>query len=610
MFYSTQIKSVGYGGAYDISGKWLTFIGYLPVKVGDTVYTDGNVIFGNVPPKGSAMNFFFKKENGIPVLGADLRGFFSLDGVYKSYSIVGVNWLANSEKYYAHDNGEENIIDAEISLNFDGEADGVFSAEKIVQLNADFPSDDLFSQLPTAFFLSYDDCDFCNYDDAILKDCKIIQRKDNQTLEKIAIADIAETYETDVSQIADALIPQNQATEDHLQSRAKLLNFKLKTNGQWEALILVDVCNIRFRSETLSVTALKFESDSAHSNNTIILDQQSTDLSGMGLPANLLARIGDMSTFLGGAYAVDVISDHYYVTVVDDDGEAWNNTALVFPHRSFLLKLTSENQNTETLAMINYRAYSNAPYIADEGYFTFSRPWDRASQSISGNIVNSYTYVTETKQKHINSFQDDLPYIRGFLSPEEYNAVSSNRYYNTWTYVDSANSKRIYIELVSDAYGGDSYTVATRSRMGLIDVVNDYNFTRYTIIRIIRTDYFTHRLNVDYTKRTVEAIDSFTFHAQDNYKLKIYQSRSSFMECIDAEILNGDDVIFSQSQLPDLADNAYESNISICPLNAGYLVGVHGKHLYTIINNAVTEVDDELKNFRLRELKPISKSKV
>ena len=124
MFYSTQIKSVGYGGVFDVSGKWLTFIGYLPVRAGDTVFTDGNVIFGNATPRGAAMNFFLKRElKGVPVLGisfdsdSELRGYFTSSGLFKSFPIAGVDWIVNSQNAYAHDLSydENEILDAYIS---------------------------------------------------------------------------------------------------------------------------------------------------------------------------------------------------------------------------------------------------------------------------------------------------------------------------------------------------------------------------------------------------------------------------------------------------------------------------------------------------------------
>ena len=116
MFYSTTIKSIGYGGVLDIYGNWLTFIGYLPVQVGDTVFTDGNVIFGNVPPKSSVTNIALE-ASGVPVLAANLRGYFNRHGVFKSYSIAGELWIVNSNEFFTHDLSydDNEIIDAFIS---------------------------------------------------------------------------------------------------------------------------------------------------------------------------------------------------------------------------------------------------------------------------------------------------------------------------------------------------------------------------------------------------------------------------------------------------------------------------------------------------------------
>ena len=125
MFYATKIKTLGSGGAIDINGRWLRFIGRLPVREGDTVYTDGNVIFGHVPPKAAPM--LVSDLSGIPVLGVsylladeeqELRGYFTTSGRYKPYKIAKDAWVANSEKKFTH--GEEyfkrdEVIDADIT---------------------------------------------------------------------------------------------------------------------------------------------------------------------------------------------------------------------------------------------------------------------------------------------------------------------------------------------------------------------------------------------------------------------------------------------------------------------------------------------------------------
>lgn len=117
MFYATQIKSIDTGGVIDTQGKRLTFIGYLPVKVGDTVYTDGSVIFGNAPPKGSPT--VPDQPSGIPISGDDLSCYFTRFGKYKKlYSIAKDDWIVNSKLKFTHGKNalyEVEIIDADIT---------------------------------------------------------------------------------------------------------------------------------------------------------------------------------------------------------------------------------------------------------------------------------------------------------------------------------------------------------------------------------------------------------------------------------------------------------------------------------------------------------------
>lgn len=113
MFYATKIKSVLNGAAIDVNGKRLSFIGYLPVKAGDTVFTDGRVIFGNAPPKGSSA--VFDLPSGIPVLADDLQGYFTLNAIFKDYRIAGTDWIVNDKKKFGHGDVEidsNKIIDA------------------------------------------------------------------------------------------------------------------------------------------------------------------------------------------------------------------------------------------------------------------------------------------------------------------------------------------------------------------------------------------------------------------------------------------------------------------------------------------------------------------
>ena len=140
MFYRTQIKSVTSGGVVDTTGRSLRFIGFLPVKAGDFVFTDGTFVFGNAPPKGAPA--VFDEPSGIPVLGDfdssgenELRGYFTANGRYKTYGIADDDWITNSKYKFNHGeetlNGEK-VIDAEFDT--DGK---LFTAEKkITQITA------------------------------------------------------------------------------------------------------------------------------------------------------------------------------------------------------------------------------------------------------------------------------------------------------------------------------------------------------------------------------------------------------------------------------------------------------------------------------------------
>ena len=149
MFYRTQIHSVTDFGAVDVAGKKLRFMGYLPIKAGDWVFTDGTYIFGNVPPRGSPATFG-DDPPGVPVLGDfdsqnnELRGYFTTNGIYKRFGIVKDDWIVNSDIKFAHGSNiskdDEKIIDAEFAENGDNKVNKnslLVATKKIFQLAND-----------------------------------------------------------------------------------------------------------------------------------------------------------------------------------------------------------------------------------------------------------------------------------------------------------------------------------------------------------------------------------------------------------------------------------------------------------------------------------------
>ena len=115
MYYQTKIKKIHNGGATDLSGKSLEFIGNLPCKEGDVVWTDGTFIFGHVPIRGTPL--IPVETGGIPALSDNLRGYFNKSGNFKKYNVALDNWIVNDNKKFAHGNSE--VYDAEISYSGD-----------------------------------------------------------------------------------------------------------------------------------------------------------------------------------------------------------------------------------------------------------------------------------------------------------------------------------------------------------------------------------------------------------------------------------------------------------------------------------------------------------
>lgn len=285
MFYKTQIKSVTDGAAFDVTGRRLSFVGYLPVKAGDTVFTDGRVIFGNAPPKGSPA-VFDDVPSAIPVLAVgtdnnELRGYFDLRGKFKKYKIKGVDWIVNAKKIYKHDT-DTNIIDAEIVHNEQGNEIGVYTVEKVINEIAELDEDYYYCYLRHYFtvldkgyevnsMISHSNClrtpsvyipaakaDFVERDGVVLKDCNLIVSRDGDEFATINFADVVNELEAAAKKsiyIGD--IPDHYF-EEHTKSRAILHNFKIFPAGSWVALLEVELwaefTYFRFYKTTVSRT--------------------------------------------------------------------------------------------------------------------------------------------------------------------------------------------------------------------------------------------------------------------------------------------------------------------------------------------------------------------
>lgn len=88
------VQSVGIGGVVDENGRSLKVIGNMPIQPGDTVWTDGRIVYGHRPVRPNVKPFV--REGGVPFfLGDDREGGYisSNGGVHYLSGDYAIDWL-------------------------------------------------------------------------------------------------------------------------------------------------------------------------------------------------------------------------------------------------------------------------------------------------------------------------------------------------------------------------------------------------------------------------------------------------------------------------------------------------------------------------------------
>ena len=569
MFYQTQIKSIGYGGAYDVSGKWLSFIGYLPVKVGDTVFTDGNIIFGNATPRGSAINFFLKHEEmGVPVLAANLRGYFTQNGMYKPYAITGENWIVNAKIIYSHDTDDSELIDAEIAIDDDGNEIGVYSVKKEVTSLSEFTDNNLYVIYNNSstqekivyasmfeeklqwhitrniyeiqlFNTSEETADFMKQDDDIVKECEIIITNADGGEQIIKLSELMSSIETLTFNKVNIYIPDHE-DENHIKSVATLRNFKINTSGSWVALIECEICaeRIIFRQwQDLYADTDGF----SHSRSKVSIDD-----------------------YKGGETIPEVIQ-----------------------------------------SLINY--YSTAQYVitSTTTYYVKETRISNGSDPCS-TVAREHCLFKVSSDgtlEQIFLFGDYIP-----LSLQDFTCELSDEKINTETDVGEFPSHSTFS--LSKATVGTITETYVTSGLGVMLGSPNKTSTMHWIYYKYNWDIYDSRYwedAPDYDNGISEVAETFTFPVQDGYFAKFVYSEPLSWQLDGIYNENGDEIL--NVALDD--ESTIMWNISFLPLKNGeYLIGYHNGYFYKVDQSGnVTDIYSDFKNFRLRELKKIDVAK-
>ena len=600
MFYATKIQSVGYGYATDIHGKSLSFIGVLPVKAGDTVYTDGNIIFGHVPPRGAPA--VFDELSGIPVLADDLRGYFTLQGVYKKYRIAGDYWITNGAKIYQHDSGNSTIIDAEIARDEKDNEIGCYTATKNILLTSsesDTANDDNFYYLRydntlaiwsfkdraekstsetqvKAFELSAANADYAKCDDDIIKECTIDIKKDDSTFQSVQLSTLVKDIEDEIFKYVKIEIPAHEI-EDHIKSRAAIQTFKILDNGDWHAIIFVETLVERY---TKPNPYMDYSVGGSHSTSHLKINlNKQYNYQASDEPEKIVAQfnaLGWTTLTVDDVKYISGLSNAYYHFFYD----ATKPYIMTIDTASYSAG-SGEIKNADREFLDNTAAYNRGLYLISSNGTTeklFQKcvfaPLDMVESSIENyGLAN----VANTKYDTTNNF----PYVSSHYETATLNGTEQTVIiYNLW----GINPMKTF------------------NTGGINSTPYDRFFYHYDSRKLADAPDYKNGINY--------AVQEFFFPVQDDYSVKLINSQEknywTFGGIFDEDgnqvvgaIFNNDYVI------------AHTDNYSFVPLkDNSYLLGLRTKQIFKIDSSGVAEeIADNLRNFRLRELKKISVAK-
>ena len=110
--YKARVDAVN-GTKVRAGGKWLTCIGNKPVKVGDSVWTDGRCIYGNDEECQTPIVITPNYE-GIPILVENNKGFTFIKNKLKYIESIdqAVKKMANTKKTRLQD--KSNLFDVQL----------------------------------------------------------------------------------------------------------------------------------------------------------------------------------------------------------------------------------------------------------------------------------------------------------------------------------------------------------------------------------------------------------------------------------------------------------------------------------------------------------------
>lgn len=570
MFYATKIKQVSGDKAIDERGRVLSFVGYLPVTAGDTVITDGTVIFGNVKVKGG-YSIFDDTLSGIPVLGSryllslynseNLKGFFCTNGKYKKYEIAGENWFVNGRTKYFHDIGEKTILDAEISRHESGIENGLYILTK-----------DSFQVQPNEY-----QYDYVFEQNEILTECELVTKKDSVEKKRVKFSTLLENAKALAMKYVQMVEVPEHEPEDFVSIYADLHNTKIMPDGSWEILIQCRIYVVRRFKRTNKI--LNFETTSTKSGSDGLFPSDFPWGGTREEIADAFRQIGCSEITTNQIIYNNNLAQAIY-NVVYDDIRPWSWDELIITYGTSA-EIGTKNEET------------------DKYYNTTANCYFLLKISSQGDIEKccEQSYCTPL----------DMP-ITDYTFHEEHETLQPTGDKDTYPYISSRSISQILT-------GGYTWQFNIYNFRGT--VIRDQFYEQeqsYTKVAQITYVYDSSKLSGTplYNKWFREINENFTFPIQDGYRAKIlpyYRSSSGdFAFNFDGVYDSKGKIVISKG-LTSTDANTWNMSIVLLKDNT-FLFGIHDRDLYKLTTSGVaTRISSDLKNFRLRELKDMRKAK-
>lgn len=569
MFYQTTLQSVKNGVAVDIQGKQLRFIGYLQVQAGDTVWTDGNVIFGNVPPKSTPN--IAEPLKGVPVLGDDLRGYIKKSGNYRQKNIIEDNWIVNNSRHYKH-GGDENLLDVE-----------------------------LITKITTG---SYDNTPILYKADTAYEDSVVRFYRDDTLEEEIDLDNGFNIAEQKASYIANEIvggnterfkrvIPYEVYSDDYSAGRVpradinktKIMGLKIDSEGSSHAIVA------SWRSFSYEVYAY----NKTHSYKFYVNSETNN------------YKVGDTSaeSFLSNLPSVPDLIDDLVTRITDIEERIYTYDYKDLGVNEFYARNTGSKDLRYLFTCFSYE-------------LTYFKNW-QFEKTIDRNSFQTFFDISDHIEEEVSTSPDG--FYKGKVGTQRKVIAASTAWHTIIVLEDTDDTQDYYQaknNIKSLNSGSSDETLFNVFAFPLQDgYTAEMTIWQIKAIFDENGNQICGELPIQESSAFLE--DYVAFESEKgvdvdwNKKRRIYADNSTETVAVASDYSNYQCGIFYYDDDGEKQDYLMP-NVSVTKLSEKkYLVGFHKGNLYLIDDGDIKRIteneNDKLKNFRLREMKNLNKAK-